>query len=104
MGLAFAGSLWAVLVVTGLLAIGMGLFNPSVTSLVSRLAGADERGGIMGVSQSASSLARILGPAIAGAVFTLWGRNAPYYLGAALMLLVVAMALGLPRRQGALAS
>ena len=104
LGLAFAGSLWAVLVVTGLLAIGMGLLNPSVTSLVSRLAGADERGGIMGVSQSASSLARILGPAIAGAVFTLWGRNAPYYLGALLMVLVVAMALGLPRRQGALAS
>jgi len=104
LGLAFAGSLWAVLVVTGLLAIGMGLLNPSVTSLVSRLAGADERGGIMGVSQSASSLARILGPAVAGAVFTVWGRNAPYYLGALLMVLVVAMALGLPRREGALAS
>ena len=60
--LALAGSLWSVLVATGLLSIGMGLLNPSVTSLISRLAGADERGGIMGVSQSASSLARILGP------------------------------------------
>jgi DHA1 family tetracycline resistance protein-like MFS transporter len=104
LGLGFAGSLWAVLVVTGLLAIGMGLLNPSVTSLVSRLAGADERGGIMGVSQSASSLARILGPAVAGAVFTVWGRNAPYYLGALLMAAVVAMALRLPRRSEVLAS
>ncbi len=104
LGLALAGSLWAVLVVTGLLSIGMGLLNPSVSSLISRLAGSDERGGILGVSQSASSLARILGPAVAGVVFTLWGRNAPFYLGAALMVLVVAMALGLPRRQGALAS
>jgi len=58
----------------------------------------------MGVSQSASSLARILGPLVAGAVFTLWGRNAPYYLGALLMAGVVAMALRLPRTQEALAS
>ena len=98
LGLAFAGSLWAVLVVTGLLAIGMGMLNPSVTSLISRVAGADERGGVLGVSQSASSLARVLGPALAGAVFTLWGRNAPYYGGALLMAVVVAMALKLPRR------
>jgi MFS transporter, DHA1 family, tetracycline resistance protein len=97
LGLTFAGSLWMVLLATGLLSIGMGLLNPSVTSLVSREAGVDERGGIMGVSQSAASLARILGPAVAGAVFTLWGRNAPYYLGTVLMAVVVAIALRLPR-------
>jgi len=98
-GLAVAGSLWAVMVVTGLLAVGMGLLNPSVTSLVSREAGADERGGVMGVSQSASSLARILGPAIAGIAFTLGGRNAPYFLGALVMAVVVAMAMRLPRAE-----
>ncbi len=92
------------LVVNGLLAIGMGMLNPSVTSLVSRVAGSDERGGIMGVAQSASSLARILGPALAGAVFTVWGRNAPFYVGALLMAVVVAMALRLPRTSEALAS
>jgi MFS family permease len=97
LGLAFAASLWGVLVATGLLAVGMGLLNPSVTSLISREAGADERGGIMGVSQSASSLARILGPAVAGAAFSLWGRNAPFLLGALLMAAVVAMAVRLPR-------
>jgi len=99
LGLAFAASLWEVLVVTGLLAVGMGLLNPSTSSLISREAGADERGGVMGVSQSASSLARILGPAVAGAVFTLWGRNAPYLLGALLMAVVVAMAVRLPRAE-----
>jgi DHA1 family tetracycline resistance protein-like MFS transporter len=97
LGLAVAGSLWVVLVVTGLLAIGMGLLNPSVSSLVSRAAGAGEHGGILGVSQSASSLARILGPAIAGIAFTLGGRDAPYYLGALVMVTVVAMAWRLPR-------
>ncbi len=100
LGLALAGSLWMVLVVTGLLAIGMGLLNPSVSSLVSRAAGAGEHGGIMGVSQSASSLARILGPAIAGVAFTLGGRNAPYaLLGALVMVAVVALAWRLPRAE-----
>lgn len=75
----------------------MGLLNPAVSSLISREAEADERGGIMGVSQSASSLARIVGPAIAGAAYTAWGRNAPYYLAAMVMIAVVAMALRLPR-------
>ncbi|HXQ52253.1 MAG TPA: MFS transporter [Stellaceae bacterium] len=102
--LALAGALWSVLVATGLLSIGMGLLNPSVTSLVSRVAGADERGGVMGVSQAAASLARIIGPAVAGAIFTLWGRTAPFYIGAILMALVVAMAFRLPRRTEALAS
>jgi MFS transporter, DHA1 family, tetracycline resistance protein len=104
LGLALAGALWSVLVATGLLALGMGLLNPSVTSLISRVAGADERGGVLGVSQSASSLARILGPALAGALFSVGGRNAPYYVGALLMAAVVAMALRLPRRREALPS
>jgi DHA1 family tetracycline resistance protein-like MFS transporter len=103
LGLALAGALWSVLVATGLLALGMGLLNPSVSSLISRVAGADERGGVLGVSQSASSLARILGPALAGALFSVGGRNAPYYVGALLMAAVVAMALRLPRRREALA-
>ena len=36
----------------------------------------------MGVAQSAGSLSRILGPAIAGPLFELWGRNAPLFVGA----------------------
>jgi MFS transporter, DHA1 family, tetracycline resistance protein len=101
LGLTVAGSLAMVLVVTAFLSIGMGLLSPSLNSLVSKVSGADERGGVMGVSQSASSLARILGPAAAGAVFTLWGHNAPYYLGALIMALAVMMALRLPRAEAA---
>jgi DHA1 family tetracycline resistance protein-like MFS transporter len=70
-----------------------------VTSLVSRAAGADERGGILGVNQSGQSLARILGPLIAGSVYGAVGRNAPYYVGAIIMAAVVAMAANLPRRE-----
>jgi DHA1 family tetracycline resistance protein-like MFS transporter len=96
-GLPFSLGLAAVLAVMALLSLGLGCLNPSVTSLVSREAGADERGGILGVNQSAQSLARILGPALAGAVYTAGGRDTPYYVGAIIMVAVVAMALKLPR-------
>ncbi len=101
LGLPFALSLPPLLAVTGLLALGMGLLNPSITSLISRQAGADERGGVMGVSQSASSLARIVGPFVAGPLFAVFGRDAPYYVGALVMVGAVVLALRLPRAEGA---
>ncbi len=79
------------------LAVGMGLLNPAINSLISRQAATDERGGIMGVAQSGASLARVVGPAIAGPLFQLLGRNAPYYAGALVMLGVLGFALRLPR-------
>jgi MFS transporter, DHA1 family, tetracycline resistance protein len=88
-------------VAMGLLAVGMGLLNPSINSLLSLRAGSDERGGIMGVAQSAASLARILGPLVAGFCFDALSRNAPYYVGAAVMASMVLLALRLPREQRA---
>jgi MFS family permease len=95
-----AANLAVLLVASACLALGMGLLNPSISSLISRQAGADERGGILGVSQSGASLARVVGPAIAGPLFEFLGRNAPYYTGALVMLGVLGFALRLPREQG----
>ncbi|MGH7123318.1 MAG: hypothetical protein ACREFI_03020, partial [Stellaceae bacterium] len=53
--------------------------------------------GVMGVAQSGASLARVVGPAVAGPLFELMGRNAPYYAGAVVMLGVLGFALRLPR-------
>jgi DHA1 family tetracycline resistance protein-like MFS transporter len=96
LGLPFALTLPRLLAVNVLLAVGMGLLNPAITSLISQSAEIDERGGILGVSQSASSLSRILGPLVAGLLFEGLSRDAPYYAGATLMALVVALALRLP--------
>src|SRR5260221_253105 len=41
---------------TGLLAVGMGLTQPSLNSLISRRARADEQGEVLGVNQSAGSI------------------------------------------------
>ncbi len=95
-GLPFVHTIPMLLVVNLLLAGGMGLLNPSMNSLVSRRAQVDEQGGVLGVLQSASSLARAAAPPIAGVLFDVAGRNAPYIAGAVLMFLVVALALRLP--------
>jgi MFS family permease len=100
----FSANLALLMVASACLALGMGLLNPSINSLISRQAGADERGGIMGVAQSGASLARVVGPAIAGPLFELLGRNAPYYTGALVMLGVLGFALRLPREHPAPAS
>ncbi len=75
------------------LAYGAAVANPSLHSLISRRAGEQMRGSTLGVSQSAASLARIAGPAFAGALFAAFGRDWPYVAGACVMLLVVLFSL-----------
>ena len=70
-----------------LLAIGMGFNSPSIVSLISRLSSADEQGGVLGVSQSLASLARVLGPAWGGFTFDRFGIAVPYVLASLAMLL-----------------
>ncbi|MFC7098981.1 MFS transporter [Halobaculum marinum] len=51
------------------LAVGNALTNVSLNALVSRTAGDDEQGGAFGLTQSAGSLARTVGPALAGLLY-----------------------------------
>ena len=83
------------------LALGMGLMQPAINSLISRRAGPEEQGEVMGVSQSASSLSRVLGPVAAGYSFAAFGRNSPYFLAAVLVAVTLLLALKLPRSRGA---
>jgi MFS transporter, DHA1 family, tetracycline resistance protein len=67
------------------LALGMGLTQPSLNSLISRLAMREEQGEVLGVSQSIGSFSRVLGPAAAGFFFAQFGRNAAFLWGAVLV-------------------
>ncbi len=86
------------------LALGSSLFNPSLQSLISRHTPPREQGEILGASQGMASLARATGPIIAGLLFAyLWTNtplegSAPYYLSAALCLLVSLWAITIRRR------
>jgi DHA1 family tetracycline resistance protein-like MFS transporter len=83
--LPFARDLPLLLVALSALALGMGGVQPSLNSLISRRAGVDEQGEVMGVAQAVGSLSRVLGPLIAGSLFGAFGRGSPFLLGAALV-------------------
>jgi multidrug resistance protein len=67
------------------LALGAGLVQPTLSSLVSRLSSADEQGGVLGLYQSMSSLARITGPFWGVYAFESIGMPAPYLTAAAVV-------------------
>jgi MFS family permease len=71
------------------LACGHGLSQPSVASLISRAAPPETQGGTLGISQSAASLARVVGPAVGGALFQQVAPGAPYLVAAGLSLAAV---------------
>ena len=55
----------------------------------------------MGVSRSATTLARVLGPGWAGLLFEFLGKDWPFFAGALIMLAVLAIALGATAAQPA---
>lgn len=61
---------------------GMGAFSPSASALASRQSHDGNRGAVMGTYQSATSLARVIGPFIAGPLYALWGANSPFIAAA----------------------
>lgn len=92
-------SLLPLLVAMLLVAYGVGVSNPSLSSLISLQARETELGVTLGVSQSASSLARVVGPAFAGLAFEIVGRSGPFLAGAAIMLAALLLAFRLPARR-----
>ncbi len=84
----------AVLVGTfAVLAIGLGLTQPALNSLISRRAGAGEQGQVLGVTQSVGSLARVIGPPLAGYLFADLGQASPFLWGAATVTIAFFLAL-----------
>jgi MFS family permease len=79
----------------------MGAMQPSLNSLISRRAGAEEQGEVMGVAQSVGSLSRVLGPIMAGALFEAFGRNSPFLWGAVLVGAALLLSWRLPRASAA---
>lgn len=60
-----SGGLLALLVGGGIFSMGNSLSTPALTSLASKSVGPAEQGGVLGVTQSAASLARAVGPSLA---------------------------------------
>jgi DHA1 family tetracycline resistance protein-like MFS transporter len=83
--LALARTEWQVWVGLVPFGLGVGLFNPTVSSMVSKTASANERGAIMGKYQAASAMGRFLGPAMSGLLYSKISMAAPFGLAALIM-------------------
>jgi len=93
-GLFFShGSLVELLLVLGLLVTGFAFVTPSLNSLISRRSDPARQGGIMGVTQGISSLARIAGPMVGAQLFLGADSARPYWLGGATMALGLVLVL-----------
>jgi DHA1 family tetracycline resistance protein-like MFS transporter len=91
-GLAVAHSRIMLIVAMALLVPGIGFTTPALNALIAEQADEEERGAVMGLAQSASSLGRVIGPMGAGAIFDTLGHGAPFAVGAALMLAALFLA------------
>ena len=91
-------TLWPAVTGFGLIVFGVSLATPAIASMISRVSASSVQGTVMGASHAAQALARILGPAAAGALFVAIGPSGPYLFGAALMAVLLALALA-RRRQ-----
>ena len=73
---------WAVMMVGLTFSASSGAtFGTAASSFVSKVAGDNEKGFVLGVYQSCGWLGRISGPLAVGVVFSAIGVNAPLYLG-----------------------
>lgn len=81
------------------MAAGIGLFNPAFQTLASEQTNDADRGLVMGLTQGASSLGRVIGPAVAGSIYVGIGWHAPFAIGAGVMLIALGTAV-LVARQG----
>jgi MFS transporter, DHA1 family, tetracycline resistance protein len=98
LGLALASGGPAVLVALAVTATGVGMFNPAFQTLVAATTDDDDRGLINGLTQGGSAVGRIIGPAVSGAIFQGWGPAMPFVVGAAVMIIALAVAVVAGRR------
>jgi MFS family permease len=93
------GSVLAGLLATVAVAItGFAFVTPSVQALISRLSDPNRQGEILGFNQSASAMARILGPMAGMSLYALTPTHAlPFVLGTSVVLLVLLLTLYLRR-------
>ncbi|GIW10274.1 MAG: tetracycline resistance MFS efflux pump [Dehalococcoidia bacterium] len=88
-------SLTEALAVLALQSVGSALYNPALTSLISREAPPDEKGSLLGLGQAFGALSRATGPFVAGFLYD-YGSALPFLVGALLVAIGIAVLVRLP--------
>jgi DHA1 family tetracycline resistance protein-like MFS transporter len=86
--LGWIGSFPLFLVSGALLALGSGMFNPAMAGLVSQSCPSDKQGVGLALNQSGQALGRIVGPTVAGTLFSV-GTSMPFVTGATLAVIAL---------------
>jgi DHA1 family tetracycline resistance protein-like MFS transporter len=97
-----APNIWLMAVAITLVALGNGMSNPSILGSISNLTDSTEQGSTLGVTQSLSSLGRILGPALGGFAFHKFFIQSPFvlagFLGFIAFLIVIVLNQQIPNK------
>lgn len=83
----FARTPWHLLIIAPFLMISLGLARSFINALISRSAGANVQGEVMGISSSVSFSAQALPPIISGLIAAEIAPQAPLYVASAVLIL-----------------
>jgi DHA1 family tetracycline resistance protein-like MFS transporter len=75
---------WIIPIVMAIGACGMSMAMPNISAMISRATPPDRQGSMLGLNMATGSIARIVGPLLAGALFSGIGHDWPFLVGAAL--------------------
>jgi len=93
----FPGHPWLVPAITAVTAFGMSLTMPNVSALISRSVDPDRQGQMLGLNMASGSIARILGPIVAGVIYSSLGPDWPFLIGALFAIPAAIMAINAGR-------
>jgi len=95
----YAGTFLGLAIVVIFLAVGNGILNPTLLSLISESTEENMQGTTLGINQSFSAFARVLGPLWGGFAYEYFGYPYPFLTGAFFTLLIfLAIVFYLPRK------
>ena len=97
-GLSVSTSSATMVAALSVVAVGLGLFSPAFQTLTTDQTNDGDRGLVMGLTQGASSLGRVVGPAMSGAIYQGLGQRSPFGIGSLIMVVAFAMAVLVVRK------
>ncbi len=77
----YGGTFLGLALIAAVLSVGTGVLQPVILALVSKYAPQDQQGSILGLNQSVSAFARVLGPLWGGFAFQYMGYSFPFLTG-----------------------
>ncbi|NJD22023.1 MAG: MFS transporter [Melioribacter sp.] len=78
----YGGNFTGVAIAISIMAVGSGVLQPIIPSMISKYSPENQQGAVLGFSQSISAFARVLGPLWGGFSYDMFGYQYPFLTGA----------------------